>query len=936
MKVFIEFLIDRDYQKIVTSVHPFLNEATSIPWPQSLEETKEAIDEIVKTIVWDLKNPSSRFLELLENIINIQHNLSLTGYKPNTSEHIQQVAEFLNHNRDNKYLKSLLRKAKMLSEATSPPCPNCGSKMVLRTARQGYNIGQQFWGCSNYPRCKGTLGYNPQQQQQLPQQAKYVGDEIPARAFTPPQKRMVTQWIWAKAIADAPNLGLKNGDNLAVSQLDKENWKFVSIDLDNRLGNMGTIPAANIKNIIQRQLDINQNIVAEESPSKLLKKLMPQDKSTGELAAHKLTEEGKNIEARFEKMITGEGPSHMVINALAGSGKTTMLKHLAYKYGKPGQSWLYLVFNKRNEREASKSFPKFVTVKTTNSYAGSVLDNNNIKPTERIVRHSFAEKAQIIVDGPQFNEFLNTLNIPDPNQIPSDFAGDRKLPGLLKGIRFEFNSEAIKLLGLAKSFAIDPRNKEQLKDSLENVVSQYDINSDLERIKERIEKLPQADYYNEAISQIMGVDNFLKTDFKEELKQATIWLLEKTLPHGIDQEFEGSKGQSKGQKFNLKGMRDFNDDLWFAATHADEINWTKPKRWDIVLADEVQDFNAAQQKVLQKLSETGAKIVAVGDPSQSIYRFRGADSKAFDNLTSSLQQWSSDKDGVEQTLTKNFRSKKEILDFVNERTIMNNKEKGLQAGKAFNVEGNVTDGELTYDEAFSTLKSEFDHMGEVKQTAFISRTNEPLAHAALKLLSEGIPFVIVGKDLAKELMQHVDRVSRISNVWDDNPLSELLDALNSYIEDKKTSWFGKVAKSGPLKQLEETTKALTASIEHVMEDENGEEMTVKDFKQWLKARLGGVDPDTMSAQELAKFEKELEDKNPIVLTTAHRSKGLEFDRVYILRDDQFPHPKAKRDEDLEQEENARYVAYTRAMGELHILDLDGQPGADSKDQKKAA
>lgn len=38
-----------------------------------------------------------------------------------------------------------------------PPCPQCGKAMVLRTARTGKNAGQQFWGCSDYPKCKGTV-----------------------------------------------------------------------------------------------------------------------------------------------------------------------------------------------------------------------------------------------------------------------------------------------------------------------------------------------------------------------------------------------------------------------------------------------------------------------------------------------------------------------------------------------------------------------------------------------------------------------------------------------------------------------------------------------------------------------------------------------------------------------------------------------------------
>lgn len=40
--------------------------------------------------------------------------------------------------------------------ATSPECPLCGSAMVKRTARKGANAGNEFWGCSTYPGCRGT------------------------------------------------------------------------------------------------------------------------------------------------------------------------------------------------------------------------------------------------------------------------------------------------------------------------------------------------------------------------------------------------------------------------------------------------------------------------------------------------------------------------------------------------------------------------------------------------------------------------------------------------------------------------------------------------------------------------------------------------------------------------------------------------------------
>jgi hypothetical protein len=42
-----------------------------------------------------------------------------------------------------------------LSE-TVPHCPVCNALMVKRLARRGVSTGSSFWGCSNYPKCRGT------------------------------------------------------------------------------------------------------------------------------------------------------------------------------------------------------------------------------------------------------------------------------------------------------------------------------------------------------------------------------------------------------------------------------------------------------------------------------------------------------------------------------------------------------------------------------------------------------------------------------------------------------------------------------------------------------------------------------------------------------------------------------------------------------------
>jgi DNA helicase II / ATP-dependent DNA helicase PcrA len=66
------------------------------------------------------------------------------------------------------------------------------------------------------------------------------------------------------------------------------------------------------------------------------------------------------------------------------------------------------------------------------------------------------------------------------------------------------------------------------------------------------------------------------------------------------------------------------------------------------------------------------------------------------------------------------------------------------------------------------------------------------------------------------------------------------------------------------------------------------------------------------------FEDKVSDKgNLIVLSSVHKSKGLEWSKVYILGREQFmPSPFARQDWQVEQENNLIYVAITRAKSEL--------------------
>ena len=96
----------------------------------------------------------------------------------------------------------------------------------------------------------------------------------------------------------------------------------------------------------------------------------------------------------------------------------------------------------------------------------------------------------------------------------------------------------------------------------------------------------------------------------------------------------------------------------------------------------------------------------------------------------------------------------------------------------------------------------------------------------------------------------------------------------------------------------------------------------------------------MTEKEKEQLDKKLENKGVVILTTAHRSKGFEFDRVFILNPGMFGGKVLKRDPEISdeahasdniQEENMKYVAYTRAIDQLHLMKKD----EDEEEEKKS-
>jgi len=90
------------------------------------------------------------------------------------------------------------------------------------------------------------------------------------------------------------------------------------------------------------------------------------------------------------------------------------------------------------------------------------------------------------------------------------------------------------------------------------------------------------------------------------------------------------------------------------------------QRFKYIFVDEYQDINPVQQAILDALSSTG-NVFVVGDVKQSIYAWRGAEPKIFlERLKPASPDPANASEGLRVDLNANFRSTKEILDFVNE------------------------------------------------------------------------------------------------------------------------------------------------------------------------------------------------------------------------------------------------------------------------------
>ncbi len=239
--------------------------------------------------------------------------------------------------------------------------------------------------------------------------------------------------------------------------------------------------------------------------------------------------------------------------------------------------------------------------------------------------------------------------------------------------------------------------------------------------------------------------------------------------------------------------------------------------FDAVFVDEYQDTNRIQDMIFRAVSEKGKRFL-VGDPKQSIYRFRGADPSVFAEYKNSLETYPHPGDGMQKILlSDNFRCDESVIDLVNRifRVVMDEtgadslyqEEDRLRFSKKSEKRENTYPAEIVlveegeWDEDDSPDREEnaeaayvAQRIGEMlsgreekapgeaflpKDIAVICRTHMQTARIREALSARNIPTSLGKGDDLKQLPEYLFVTSLLSAL--DNPTQDipLLGALSS-------------------------------------------------------------------------------------------------------------------------------------------------------------
>lgn len=325
-----------------------------------------------------------------------------------------------------------------------------------------------------------------------------------------------------------------------------------------------------------------------------------------------------------------------------------------------------------------------------------------------------------------------------------------------------------------------------------------------------------------------------------------------------------------GEKAAKNKNIDFTDQIWLPSYwQLDREPWFKPYKF--VLIDECQDLNATQLELSLMLAGRLGRLLYVGDPRQAIMGFAGADCDSYQNILDRVKV-------TELPLSLCYRCPKSHIELVN----------GIFPEIPIEAHPGARAGEIKHLTEYKLP----EHL--VSGDMVLCRKTTPLVTICIQLIAKGIAATVKGRNIADTIKRDLQEIASHPDFT--------YEKFNEFAEKYRAI---KCAKYQNLDNEEELTELLNDKVDTIIAVYQG--YPNADSIKQLEASIDALFSDT-------------DDTSRVTLSTCHRAKGLEGDRVFILQPEKMPLTwRNQQNWQLEQENNLLYVALTRSKSQLFIV-----------------
>ena len=367
----------------------------------------------------------------------------------------------------------------------------------------------------------------------------------------------------------------------------------------------------------------------------------------------------------------------------------------------------------------------------------------------------------------------------------------------------------------------------------------------------------------------------------------------------------------------------------------------RKQHFSYLLVDEFQDINPVQYQLIKAWNKGGRELFVIGDPDQSIYGFRGSDSRCFDRLEQDFPGTSVIR------LTAGYRSTPEILSASlplisrnpgGERRLaairphgdpvrLVTAETSLSESIFIAKEINRIIGGIDMLDAHSQAPGLRDTARSFSDIAVLYRTNHQARLLEQCLQKEGIPYVVAGREdyldhpAVQGTISFFGALLKQSGVDGDTlALCRKRISPSADYSGLVERFLPRLKKDRPWKLLEDWISYLGLGADKSMDTFVCMSYFHKTMEDMLNTLAFG------QAHDLKRSGQDSRPSDAVTLMTFHASKGLEFPVVFLygLKQGILPLKTGKGPMDPYEERRLMYVGMTRARDEL-ILTTSEEP-----------